>query len=423
MRHSEVFVPNDQPIHTYVTRDNQKLEKDIEDYIHTDNIVISISGPSKTGKTVLFKKAVNEENIIPVPGSSVESIFDFWSVVFSWIGEPITVVQASETKIEGKLSGTYEGKSSLLVMSAKFGGSGEVGASKTKSVQKSEPFNPFTKIVDEIGKSDFIIFIDDFHYIPKDTQERLAKIIKSLAESGVKVCTASVPHRSDDVVRANPELRGRLATVDVGAWSVSELEVIGKKGFPLLNADIAPAVLRRLASESFGSPQLMQALCLNLCRLKEIRETFSDLKRVEITIPEVENVMEDTSSFANFSSLLSALHNGPKKHGKDRKIFRFTDGSKGDVYRATLLAVASGEPKREFSYDEIMTRVKSVCQDEAPVGSSVQGALVHIHSISSDMSTTPVLEWDEDILTITDPYFAFYLRSSKRLRELERKDQ
>ncbi|MEO0623632.1 MAG: ATP-binding protein, partial [Pseudomonadota bacterium] len=82
-------------------------------------------------------------------------------------------------------------------------------------------------------------------------------------EQGVKVCTASVPHRSDDVVRSNPELRGRIAAIDSTPWSEAELRQIAEKGFSRLNVIPDEKEISRLISESLGSPQLMQLLCLN----------------------------------------------------------------------------------------------------------------------------------------------------------------
>ena len=86
LKYDDVFVPNDQPVHTYVPRNSKKLEDDLRDHMGTKNIVISISGPSKTGKTVLFKQIVTEDDIIPITGVSIKSEADFWTSVFAWMG-------------------------------------------------------------------------------------------------------------------------------------------------------------------------------------------------------------------------------------------------------------------------------------------------------------------------------------------------
>jgi hypothetical protein len=77
-----------------------------------------------------------------------------------------------------------------------------------------------------------------------------------VADNGVKVVTASVPHRSDDVVRSNPELRGRVAAVDLGYWEMNHLISIGDKGFRALNCDLAPSLDETSCRRSHGFPAI-----------------------------------------------------------------------------------------------------------------------------------------------------------------------
>ena len=53
------------------------------------------------------------------------------------------------------------------------------------------------------GSSDFVVLLDDFHYMPRDVQAESAKSLKEAVRLGVKVCVAAVRHRGDDLVRAN----------------------------------------------------------------------------------------------------------------------------------------------------------------------------------------------------------------------------
>src|SRR5262249_21614130 len=140
---------------------------------------------------------------------------------------------------------------------------GGVSADKSSSTAQKYSMTALDAIVSEIGDSDYVVFVDDFHYIERNVQDQIGKQIKAAAEKGIRICTASVPHRSDDVVRSNPELRGRVTAIDMSYWTTDELEQIAFRGFRELNVDLAPAVVRALANEAFGSPQLMQAICLN----------------------------------------------------------------------------------------------------------------------------------------------------------------
>jgi hypothetical protein len=142
----------------------------------------------------------------------------------------------------------------------------------------------------EIADSAFVVFVDDFHYLAKDMQVDIGRQMKFAAEKGVKLCTASVPHRSDDVVRSNPELRGRVQAINLKFWNDAELKKIAEAGFEALNMDIAPFVLRKLIAEAFGSPQLMQTICLNVCLEKSVKETLPEYMRVEISDGDLESI-------------------------------------------------------------------------------------------------------------------------------------
>jgi hypothetical protein len=130
-----------------------------------------------------------------------------------------------------------------------------------------------------------------------------------------------------------------VVAVDTGRWSQTELEQIGYKGFQALNMDIAPSVLKQLCSEAFGSPQLMQAICLNLCFEQKVEETLPTQNRVDFNLLSFQNIFERTSTLSDFSTMLYRLHAGPKLRGGERKEFKLSDGSTGDVYRCVSVGI------------------------------------------------------------------------------------
>jgi hypothetical protein len=95
---TDVFTPNDFPEYTYVTRTGPDLEKRLADAIATPKMVVSISGPSKSGKTVLIEKTVGKDNLIIVSGAKVGRGDELWSRVVGWMGGPTAVSeQTAET--------------------------------------------------------------------------------------------------------------------------------------------------------------------------------------------------------------------------------------------------------------------------------------------------------------------------------------
>lgn len=419
MRVEEVFTPNEVPTVTYVTREEHKLEDLLKDAISMKNTVASISGPSKSGKTVTLNKVINSDYVITLSGSNIRSIADLWRQIFAWIGEAVEITQTSETGFEIGIRAKVGGEVGIPLLAkgkAEAEGSGAVSHSDGKS--RTVPIDPYEVIAKEIGESDFLIFIDDFHYIDKSLQTEIARCIKTLSERGVNFCLASVPHRSDDAVRANSELRGRLAAVDFNYWDEQEFKKIAYQGLAALNLNISEDIVLRLAKESSGSPQLMQLLCRNLCQELQIRERQKALENIEIDGQSLQQVFERASQFANFSSTLRAMHSGPKVRGSERKQFQFFDGSTGDVYRAILLAIKKDPRALTFSYDEILERVRSVCYEDSPSGSSITSSLSQMEEIADSSGGETIIDWDEDVLTIVEPYFLFYLRCSNKIDQL-----
>ena len=78
---TEVFTPNRFPEYTYIDRPKEELERKLRQALETPNVVVSISGPSKSGKTVLAKKLVGEGNIIHIFGAEVVSGAELWARV------------------------------------------------------------------------------------------------------------------------------------------------------------------------------------------------------------------------------------------------------------------------------------------------------------------------------------------------------
>jgi hypothetical protein len=256
-----------------------------------------------------------------------------------------------------------------------------------------------------------------------EVQTEVAKQIKEAARLGVKVVTASVPHRSDDVVRANPELRGRVRAIDLGYWTPEQLVRIAKTGLPLLKVEMNEGAIAKFSSEAFGSPQLMQAICLQACFEIPVREELNKMTPFVFDDHQIRAVLEETSSKADFGSLVRNMHTGPKMRGTERKEFQLRDGSRGDVYRCVLSAVIADPPRLSFTYNELFRRIQDVSRNEQPQAASIYQACSQLGKIALEMYPNQrVIEWDENdsLLDIADPYLLFYLRWSGKLGVLYR---
>lgn len=423
MKASTVFTPGAFPQHTYVSRGEHSNEQTLRDALDTPGQIVSLVGPSKSGKTVLVEKVVGQDFLITVTGAGIRSPDDIWNRALDWMDVPDAVVEA-KTNTQGIEAGVEIGAEGGLPGLAKAQAHGNTTGSIENQQTTSTTVNRrgLERVVRDIADSDFVLLVDDFHYMPRDVQSEAAKQLKEAVRKGVKVCTAAVVHRGDDLIRSNPELRGRVRAVDLTYWNMTDLRSIAVTGFKLLGVRVDDAVLNSLVAEAAGSPQLMQLLCLNLCFVANVRETQQTHKTLARTDIDLSRVYEQASAATDFRSLVDVLDAGPRTRGRERRIYDFSDSTNGDVYRCVLKAISADPPRLSFAYDELLRRCAKVVVDDPPVGSSVTSTCLHMSKLALEkFPKERAIDWDEskDILDLPDPYLLFYLRWSQRLREAD----
>jgi hypothetical protein len=411
MRTKEVFTPGTFPTYTFVAEHLTEKRRRFKDAIEAGASVLALSGPSKSGKTVFIEEIIGQQNLVHVTGAGVKKPADLWSKVFDIVGTDVTREITATVGYQSAFGGKI-GADAGFLLSAK----GEVNATGTSSSQEA---TKGTKAIDYVGllirdfaKTDFVLFLDDFHYIDREAQSLIAQQIKEMIRQGVTIVCACVPYHSDDVLRANADLRGRITTFDFDYWTAHHLEQIAKKGFGALGVEVQQSIASRLAAEAAGSPQLMQALCLNAAFEAGVYEQMPDTCLLPPAEEFLDRVCQRTAMSADYSSVVERMREGPKIRGQIRKEYGMKNGAKTDVYPIVLSAIAQDPPQLRFRYQALVKRVESVCDGEAPSGSSMTGACEHIATIGNATAGQSVVEWDaeNDVLDIRDPYLLFYLR-------------
>lgn len=413
MKATEVFTPGKLPDVTYVDDHLKERARILHDALETGAAVISLSGPSKSGKTVFIEKNVGKDRLIQVTGAGITEADRLWDRVFDLIGTPISKRTTSTRSFDGAMGGKIGGEAGVLVSAT-----GEVSASgkwgHSSSEQHDGAVDYLQLLIRELGGSGFVVFIDDFHYIPRPVQIEISNQIKEAIRSNVVFVVASVPYHADDAIRANPDLRGRSIKLDFDYWRPEELAKIADRGFQKLLATANPAYIHALASEAAGSPQLMQSLCLTTCFENDIREIQSSPKQIASNLDAVKKVCSRAAATCDYSSTAAKMKEGPKTRGQNRKSHVLKDGTATDVYPLVIDAIALDPPELTQRYPNLQKRIQSLCSSEPPSGSSVTGACSQIALIANESENRTVIEWDgeNDVLDIRDPYLLFYLRWS-----------
>lgn len=413
---AEVFTPTSFPSHTYVTRMELHNERLLREWMRSSTQVASISGPSKAGKTVLVQRVVGEDNLITVSGASVRSPDQLWERVLDWWGEPHATTASTA-------DATTETRAQEKGLTLGVPGSGVAGKHVTTSVHGSTQTTQATvnrrglpQVVSEIANTPYTILLDDFHYIPLQIQGDVAQQIKDAASRGVRICVASVPVKADNLVRALPELRGRVLAVDLDYWSKKDLIEIARLGCPLLGLEVDSASLEMFAREAAGSPQLMQSICLWMCNHLGVRETAEPARAVQLDELARKEILFLTSCTADFRSLVRAMVSGPRARPGERRAYVHQDGRVADVYLTIMRAVAMDPPRLSLDYSELQQRLDVLCKGASPDGASIVNACIKLGQIAAGFAaiTGPSFEWDEQaqLIVIPDPYLLFYLRWS-----------
>lgn len=414
-RVSEVFVAGGEPKLTYNPRSNLFLEDSIRSYLDDRYQLLSVSGPTKFGKTVLVKRIIPNTAGIWVSGGQIETINQLWEHVLEQLGG-----HTSLTDEKSAAQSTTSGREMRAsIMPTGVGGEiksqhatkSETGTRSVASRSVSSSVTALRRLSEEMMP----LIIDDFHYIAQDVQLRIVRSLKDPIFSGLPVIVISVPHRAFDAVRVEKEMTGRVQILTIPDWSEQDLATIAEKGFSALNVFVEAQTISRLAKESFGSPHLMQEFCKRLCKQNGVEETKPSITRL--------NEPDDWSDF--FRSVASQaskqafdrLAAGPRQRS-DRLDRRLRNGDSCDIYTAILIAIAETGPLTEMSYEELRTAVKSVLDDTPPQAHEVTRILEKMSEIAREkIEGEPVLEWnkEESKLYISDPFFAYYLRWGVRL--------
>lgn len=408
---SKVFVPGGMPQHTYVSRSKLDLEKKLAAV--TDNLckLVTLTGATKSGKTVLTNRVFprEREGNIWVDGGSVTNESDFWAIVLDQINGFTGSEVSSGSELELGATIQTEAQGSLFVLKGKAGGSAAVKSKNADGEKKTLQMSAKAAAITQLSGSDSVIIVDDFHYLDRDLQGSLVRAFKPLVFNGQAVIIIAIPHRKYDAVKVEREMTSRIEPIQAPPWGGSELRQIAEVGFPLLNMDVGSSVIDKFVSESYGSPHLMQEFCRQLCRDCEVDQTVTNKVKIEV----VDDVLFKRVADGTGRVIFEKLAKGPRSR-TDRIPRPLKSGGEADIYKVVLLALARLSPGMEkVNYEDLRASIRELLESNVPEAHEVSRVIEKMTEIaSSEEASTPVIDWDksERELHVTDPFFAFFLR-------------
>ena len=202
IRYQDVFVPGGFPRHTYNPRIELQLESKLAEA--KDNLckLVTVTGQTKSGKTVLARRIFPPEESIWIDGGTVTSEDDFWDQIIQQLELFQSTEQGSTNSITGKIGAKGSAQGSLFILKGTAEAGGEVGAGH-ESIRKTGQ-NLSSRVVGLKGlkESGTPLVIDDFHYLPPELQGGIVRALKPLVFDGLPIIIIAIPHRRYDAPKS-----------------------------------------------------------------------------------------------------------------------------------------------------------------------------------------------------------------------------
>lgn len=241
---------------------------------------IVIYGSSKQGKTSLRKHCLKDDDYIVVHCSNKWSLGDLHAAILKRAGYELTQSSTRTTTGKNKILASFKAKL--------FGVGIEAGAEKEKTQADATTTKPLeldpedvNDIITALTNFKLFIVLEDFHYLPIDTQKDFAVALKAFHEqSPLCFIIVGVWLEESRLTVYNGDLTGRVVGINADEWSKAELEQVIATGEALLNVSFTVPFKEKLLAGCLDSVYIVQESCYQACVKKGVQ--FTQDQTVEI---------------------------------------------------------------------------------------------------------------------------------------------
>ena len=269
----DVFTPVVPAILTFIERVD--INDKLVNALRTPGKQIVVYGHSGSGKTTLLVNKLDQLYECHLTtrcsdGLSLDQIFlDAFSQLDKFYVNEIS--NSKKLKVSSKLSAEYALIKSQIESSVST-------ENQTKCARLIPPQLTVQLLAKFIGEVNGCWVIEDFHKVDKDERKKLSQTMKVFMDMAVdykyvKIIAIGAVDTARLVVEYDPEMRNRVAEIEVPLMNELEIQSIIHKGKSLLNVSIRTNVVELICKYSNGLASVCHQLCLNLCTENKITET------------------------------------------------------------------------------------------------------------------------------------------------------
>lgn len=272
---------------------------------------VIIYGSSKQGKTSLRKHCLDDNDYIVIHCSNKWGVADLHSAILKRVGYEVTQASTRTTSGRNKIIAAF--KASILGVG--IDANGEKEQTQTNAVTTA-PLELDPEDVNDIisalkGFSKFIV-LEDFHYLPIETQKDFSVALKAFHEQS-RLCFIIVGVWLEEgrLTVYNGDLTGRIVGVNADKWTDEELREVIAAGEALLNISFASSFKDEVINGCLDSVYIVQEACYQACVKEGINTTQETLREnigegldVSALIREVVN--QQTGRYNSFITLFAS---------------------------------------------------------------------------------------------------------------------
>lgn len=418
---SDVFgITRDIPLN-YVERNG--IDDKLVDNLTRDQHIV-IFGSSKQGKTCLRKHCLSEQDYIVVSCQNNMQLRQLHALILKAAG--FSIKESSSKTIDGssKVEAKFGLELSLPGLAKANVGTGAEGAGKKSNtintkyieIDISDP-NDIITALESINFGKFIV-LEDFHYLPYETQQDFSYALKAFHEKSdiikITFIIVAVWREENRLILFNGDLTGRVIPIDADAWNDQQLRQVISQGEVLLNLQFEDSFKTSLIEQAIESVYIVQEACHRACNELKIYSTCSEFTPIRTKNSAeyyVKNIVNEQSG--RYKVFLQNFALG----------FLTTDLEMYKWILYPVITASASQLEKGLTYRQIRESINSRHPEgERLRPGNITQALQQVSSLQTKKNMKPfVLDYDSAnlLLSVVDKGFVVWLSTQDKVELLD----
>jgi GTPase SAR1 family protein len=346
---TEVFTPTTPARLTFVERDG--INDNLVSALRTPGKQIVVYGHSGSGKTTLLLRKLEQLYEYHVTSRCTKAT-TFDQLLLNAF-EQLEHFYGSERASSSDRRTTAGLEAKFLEIKGQLG-SEQTRSSSTRETRFVPPQLTPQTLARLLGAAKGCWIVEDFHKVNADEKARLAQAMKVFMDtagefSEVKIVAIGAVDTAREVVLYDPEMRHRVAEIEVPLMTEDELAQIVEKGTKLLGLRFESNLQRSIVWFSNGLASASHSLCLYICENIGVHENSFETLLVKFN--ELQNALDryvsDASDTLKFSFEKAFKHSRKSKFDNYPIVVRalVSFGQDGAAAGQLLSRIRETEPK------------------------------------------------------------------------------